>query len=439
MNPALAVGSLVVVVALWATGPGAADASASPANLVTALGRLAGLVSADLLLLQVLLMARIPALERSVGRAALARWHRVAGFSSFLLLWLHIGAVTSGYSLLVDANVARQTWDLITNYPGMLLAVAAALALTMVAATSMRVARRALRYESWHLLHLYAYLGVGLALPHQIWTGASFTESPLARVYWLGLYALTAGAVLTYRVGVPVWRTFRHQLTVRTVVRESDDVVSVHLEGRALDRLDAQAGQFFLWRFLSGTGWSHAHPYSLSAPPGPSSLRLTAKGDTARLTALEPGTWVTIEGPYGRLTGRDRTGTMLAMFACGIGITPVRALLEALPYPPGAAVLVYRARAEADLVFRGEMDALAAVRGITVHYLVGPRAEAGPRWLPEGAFAGTDSEAIRHFVPEVGQSDVFVCGPDGWASAVCAAAEAAGSPRARIHVERFAW
>ena len=50
-------------------------------------------------------------------------------------------------------------------------------ALVMVVVTSLRAARRRLRYESWHLLHLYAYLGVGLAPPHQVWTGADFIGS----------------------------------------------------------------------------------------------------------------------------------------------------------------------------------------------------------------------------------------------------------------------
>ena len=65
----------------------------------------------------------------------------------------------------------------------------------------MRAARRRLRYESWHLLHLYAYLGVGLALPHQLWTGADFISSPLAQAYWWTLYAVAAGAVVVYRLG----------------------------------------------------------------------------------------------------------------------------------------------------------------------------------------------------------------------------------------------
>ena len=45
-----------------------------------------------------------------------------------------------------------------------------------VVVTSIRWARRRLRYESWHLLHLYSYLGMGLALPHQIFDGVHFHE-----------------------------------------------------------------------------------------------------------------------------------------------------------------------------------------------------------------------------------------------------------------------
>ena len=52
-----------------------------------------------------------------------------------------------------------------------------------------------LRYESWHLLHLYAYLGVGLALPHQLWTGQEFLASPGRTVFWWGLWIAAAGAV----------------------------------------------------------------------------------------------------------------------------------------------------------------------------------------------------------------------------------------------------
>jgi len=148
----------------------------------------------------------------------------------------------------------------------MLLAGTACLVMTV--ATSLRAARRRLRYESWHLLHLYAYLGVGLALPHQLWTGQEFLASTAATVFWWSLWALAAGAVLVWRVGLPLWRNARTRLHVTAVVPEAAEVVSVHLTGRHLDRLPAQAGQFLTWRFLHRQGRTRGNPYSLSAAAG---------------------------------------------------------------------------------------------------------------------------------------------------------------------------
>ena len=107
-----------------------------------------------------------------------------------------------------------------------------------------------MRYESWHLIHLYAYLGVGLALPHQLWTGADFTASPVATVFWWGLWggaAAGAGAVAG-RDAAGAQPSAR--IRVLAVVRESPDVVSIVMSGRDLDRLGLQAGQFCQWRFL---------------------------------------------------------------------------------------------------------------------------------------------------------------------------------------------
>ena len=118
--------------------------------------------------------------------------------------------------------------------------------------TSVKRARRRLRYESWHLLHLYAYLGVGLALPHQLWTGQEFLLSPARTLYWWGLWIAATAAVVVWRLLLPVGRS----LVVTSVVRESSDVVSVHLIGRRLDRLPLRAGQFLNVRFLDGQGWT---------------------------------------------------------------------------------------------------------------------------------------------------------------------------------------
>jgi Flavodoxin reductases (ferredoxin-NADPH reductases) family 1 len=281
-----------------------------------------------------------------------------------------------------------------------------------------------------------------LSVPHEIWTGADFATSPLVRLYWWLSYACAAGAILLFRVGMPLWRTLRHGITVTSVIRESPDVVTVRMGGRGLHRLPVQAGQFFIWRFLDGPGWSRGNPYSLSAAPRHDRVQITAKdlGDGSnRLARLRPGTKVLLEGPYGRLTGEHRVGTKVAMLACGIGITPMRALLEDLPYAPGDAVLIYRAHSEPDLVFRSELDRLAKRRGITIHYLTGPRIPGRSSWLPQEAAAWRDRDALMRLIPGLASRDIFVCGPDPWMDAACAAALDAGLPPAQLHQERFTW
>jgi predicted ferric reductase len=438
MLAAVATLTVLYVIALWVRGRGLQDLFGVATGL-TSLGRVTGLVSADLLLIQVLLMARVPWIERTYGQDQLARWHRLVGFTSFNLMLAHIGLITLGYAATAHASVVGEAWDLVTTYPGMLLATAGTAALVMVVLTSVREARRRLRYESWHLLHLYAYLGVGLALPHQLWTGADFTSSPAATAFWWTAYGLAAGAVLVFRLGLPVWRTLWHRMEVAAVVPEAPGVHSVWIRGRRLQWLPVRAGQFFQWRFLSGPGWMRAHPYSLSAAPRPDLLRITVKdlGDgSSAVAGLRPGTKVLVEGPYGRLTPARRSVRKVTMIASGVGITPLRALLEELPYGPGDVTLLYRARHELDLVFRGELERLAAGRGVRVLYLLGPRGRDGS-WLPAGW--GHDARALRHLVPDIGHHDVFVCGPDRWMDAVVLAARQNRVPDDRIHLERFSW
>ncbi|MEV4143828.1 ferredoxin reductase family protein [Amycolatopsis sp. NPDC049691] len=431
--------SVLFVVALWVSGGGLQDLGA---DVLTSAGRLTGLLSADLLLLQLLLMARIPWVERSYGQDELARRHRLAGFTSITLLAAHLVLITLGYAATDRSGVVTETWALVTTYPGMLLAAAGSAALVMVAVTSARVARRRLRYESWHLLHLYAYLGAGLALPHQLWTGADFTASPVATAFWWTAYAVAAAAVLVFRVGLPVRLNVRHRLVVDQVVREGPGVVSVYLRGRRLDRLPVAAGQFFVWRFVSGPGWTRGKPFSLSAAPDGQRLRITAKDlgpGSRRLATLPPGTPALVEGPYGRLTGTVRKGRKLAMFASGIGITPLRALLEELPYRPGEAVLFLRAGRQRDLLFRAELETLAARRGIRLHYLLGRRSRDRASWLPAGYAPVPDDTVLRHLVPDIADHDVYVCGPDAWTGAVLDTARRAGVPADRVHSERFGW
>ncbi|MEP6649295.1 MAG: ferric reductase-like transmembrane domain-containing protein [Lapillicoccus sp.] len=433
--------SMVFVVGLWVKGQGPQELG-SVSGALHSFGRLTALQSSLLLLIQVVLMARVPFLERGFGQDAIVRAHKLAGLASFDLLWAHIVLSTLGYAASTQLGIWGTLVDFVLNYPGMLLAVAGTVALTMVVVTSVRKARARLRYETWHLLHLYAYLGVGLALPHQLWTGQDFVGNLAGTVFWWSLYAVAVGSVVAFRFVLPLVRSRRHRLVVDDVRREMLGVTSVVVSGRELERLGARAGQYLVWRFLDRPGWTRAHPFSLSAAPDGSRLRITAVhvGDgSTGLDHLHPGARVLVEGPYGRLHEGVRSVDKVLLLASGIGVTPMRALLEGLPQRRGDIVLIYRVHSVADVLFRDELASLAAERGATVVIVRGPRIPGRDSWLPVSASHLGDVEALVHLVPDVADRDVFLCGNAQWMEHARAAAVAGGVPPERLHVERFVW
>ena len=209
----------LLLVSYWWVADGGVTDLAHEVSGLTSVGRLTGLWAADLLLIQVLLMSRLPPLEHAFGRDRLARIHRLVGLVSFYLLITHIVMIIAGYASARWSAVLPTTWELITAYGGILLAVAGTVCLIMVVVTSVKAARRRLRYESCHLLHLYGYLGVGLVLPHQLWTGQEFLQSPAATGYWWTLWGAAATAVVGWRIALPLWRSARYRLKVVGAVR----------------------------------------------------------------------------------------------------------------------------------------------------------------------------------------------------------------------------
>ncbi|GAA3532580.1 ferredoxin reductase family protein [Nocardioides daeguensis] len=435
----LTLAAALVLVTSWWLRDGGLGAVVDLGSALTALGQLSGLAGSVLLLAQVLLMARLPVLERAFGQDRLAGLHRLVGFTSFSLVMVHVVTVTWGYAAGSLTATPGMLWTLTWDYPGMLLAAGGTACLVMVVVTSIRAARRRLRYESWHLLHLYAYLGVGLALPHQLWTGQQLTTSPARTVFWWTAWALAAAAVVGWRVLLPLARNLRHRLRVTSVVAEAPGVWSVYLTGRRLDLLRAEPGQFLLWRFLGGPGRSRAHPYSLSAAPDGRSLRITvaaAGDDSSRVAALRPGSRVLVEGPYGRLTPRAREARKVAFIGAGVGMAPLRALAEGMAFAPGEAVYVERYRATP--LFAAEVDVLARERGLQVLRLPGAR-RTPDSWLPVLTRPVDDATALRGWVPDIAERDVYVCGPPGWSALVRSSLAAAGVPEQRLHIEEFGW
>ena len=259
-------------------------------------------------------------------------------------------------------------------------------------------------------------------------------------MFWWTAWGVTAATVVVYRIGEPIRLNLRHRLRVVSVVDEGDQTWSVTITGRKLERLRVEAGQFFGWRFLNGPGWTRANPYSLSAAPDGSSLRITvqAVGDgSAAVRDLKPGTRALIEGPFGRLSHRPRTKSQLASLRrCRGGDHPVARPRRRTRLRTRCCCLPRTLLRRAALQ-RGDGQA-ASERGLHVLRVGGSRRAPGS-WLGSGAGPGDDVASLRAWVPDVADRDVYVCGPGGWTALVLKTLSAAGVPDSQVHLETFAW
>ncbi|MBO9555015.1 ferric reductase-like transmembrane domain-containing protein [Cellulomonas sp.] len=418
----------LAVLAFWWFGTPAATGS-TPGGALSALGELAGLLASFLVCVQLLLVARVPWFETAVGQDRLVSWHRTLGTTVVLLVLTHVLLMIVGGALLDSLTPWAEVPNALARQPYLWSAVIGTALFVLVGLSSARGARAHLSYEAWFALHLTTYVAIYLAFAHQVVGGTHFVTALLARTVWVLLYAATAGAILTWRVALPLLAHRQHQLRVAAVVPEGRGLTSIWLEGRDVAALAAQGGQFFLVRFLTRGHWGTAHPYSLSMVPTAGHLRFTvgALGDhSSAVPHLRPGTRVLVEGPYGRFTAQRATAPKVLLVAGGAGVGPIRALAEDLLRAGHDLVVLHRAHDAESLALAAEFTPSAALRYVP---LPGRRADLGHDPL--------HPSTLRHLVPDVAERDVFVCGPDGMIAAVVGAARSLGVPAGAIHREEL--
>jgi predicted ferric reductase len=378
-----------------------------------------------------ILMARAPWLERGVGAHRLARWHARGAPLVIILTVVHAMAALVGWAQAKSIDLLAATNDVL-SLPGLIAASIGDVILVLIGVASLRVVRRRISYERWHLLHLLTYLAVGLGFAHQL-AGPDLVGRRWLQIAWALLYCYAFALVLRWRVFQPAFQLWRHRLRVEDVQQESKDVMSMVMSGQHLDELRAEPGQFFRWRFLTRGTWRSAYPFSLSAPPTRNGLRITIKanGDgTRQLFDIPRDTLVFAEGPYGVITRRRRRRPRVLLIAGGVGISPMRSLFEVIDLPGKDITLVYRASREQDLVLRHELDEIAERSGARVVYLVGPSSDAAN---------DMSADALNRIVGDLSDHDVYLCASPRLASRVRGSLMDDGFPRHQLHEERFSF
>jgi predicted ferric reductase len=401
-------------------------------SAAASLSRIAALVGTYFALVGIFFVARIPAVEKGVGYDRLVAWHRKLGPWSLYLILLHFVLVLVSFAGQDQIPLYKELWNFLSDFPWMWPAMAGFILMMLAGVTSYKKARAKMSYETWWIIHIYTYVAIAASFMHQVLNGQMFVGHPLNRLYWTTLYLLMAAAVIIYRIGFPLVRSIRVGLVVEKVVVEGPGLISVIMRGRNVKLLKAEGGQFFSWRFLTRGHFLMSHPYSLSAAPSDKYMRITIKdlGDHSRASRhIRPGTRVFVEGPYGAFTAGRATQPHLVMVGGGVGITPIRALMEEFKSAVQMDVF-YRVSTREELIMVDELDYLVAQSNgrVRVHYLVGSRKD-----YP------MDAQFIKSYAPRAADSDFYVCGPEALVATVRKAAEDLGVPKNRFHDEDFAF
>lgn len=399
------------------------------ANFLYATSVMAAVIGTYGTLILLLLVARLPVLERAYGQDRLVFWHKRLAPWALGLVLVHIVLVVASYAADLGTSWWAQLISLTVTTPWILPAVAGTLLLGLAGLTSWRKVRGKIRHETWWTIHLFTYVGILLAFAHQITSGGPFLAGP-ARALWIALYVAVFGMILWYRVLTPLGRGLWHGIRVQSVIRETPNVVSVVMTGRHIDQLAIAPGQFFSWRFDAPGLRYEAHPYSISGLSRDGRIRITVKalGDaSAALATIPAGTRVAIEGPYGALTPSRLSGRRVVAVAGGVGIGPIVSLASGMAgYVP--LVVIYRASRRADLALTADLESLGRNPNVTIFELAGSRRE-----YP------MDAAMLYSLTGNLDDSDVVICGPVAFTEQVSTAARQLGARPESTHSETFDW
>jgi predicted ferric reductase len=419
--------TLGLVCIFWLQGSGTL-LSQGTSHVLVALGRLTGLLAVYFVLLELLTASRPLWLEKIFGLDKLLHSHCLIGLFIVLFLLAHPILLAFGHDMFRGGNATHMA------VAGLVLFV-----FVIIVSTRAHILKkhgRSFNYDKWKRAHLFIYPAVILAFPHQYSIGGDFIHNPNFSAYWFLLYAFVFGNIIFFKILRPLYLFRRHRFYVKKIQTENHDVVSVYITGKDMAKFKIEPGQFITLRFLTAQFRREVHPFSISALPSDDSIRVSIKnlGDfTSQIKNIKINTPVLINGPYGILTEKVCVNNKILMIAGGIGIAPIRSLLEQLARHGKQITLLYCNRTENDIIFEKEIQDLSAQYGFSAHYILSRQ----PNYAGESGHLNT--EKIKRFVPDYAEREIFLCGPEAMMDGVIGELKSLGTNPSLIHFEKFSF
>jgi len=206
-----------------------------------------------------------------------------------------------------------------------------------------------------------------------------------------------------------------------------------------------RAGQHVDIRLTADDGYQAERSYSIASPAGTATqIELTVErinnGEVSPFLTqnLEVGDKIELRGPIGGyFAWQAQNPSPLLLIAGGSGVVPLMSMLRTRCKlgRTVAARLLYSSRTVESIIYREELDSLAANRdGFSLTHTLTRGAPVG--WHGETRRVDRSMLAV-HALPAAQEPQIFVCGPSSFVETVADQLVALGYRESTIKTERF--
>jgi predicted ferric reductase len=395
---------------------------------------------------QLVLSARPKFIEQHFGMDQLYRFHAVMAGVSVILVIVHrqaklaLTGFTPTYALLAAA-----LFILAVLFAAVFM-IDSPLRRLVVVRSLVKFSREKLglgfnRVVLFHNLTVVASILMAL---HVIATSAALLYLPIRIFYW-GYFALGLGFYLYHKFIRPWWLG-RKAYQLESVTPELENIRTLKLIPPTNQQaINYKPGQFAFITILGGDVGREEHPFTISSSPaGSDAITFTIKelGDfTSSLGAVQPGTPVRVDAPYGYFSYRNYPpGRPLGLIAGGIGITPMLSMLRTLRIsePERQVTFLWGVNQPDELFCQEELIAMAAEMPKFIWY---PVIAFDETWPGEKGFVdrGKIERLMLNGQGAQKEMDFYVCGPQVMMKLVIGHLRDLGVPAGRIRSEKFAF
>ena len=410
-----------LILYFWFTNSNYLITGKNPGDFLISLGRLTGLLTELFILVQLVLISRFSFIEKEYGFDKLIKIHKKIGYFLGIFIISHPLLLTIGYAKLNNVNYLNQFINFQTSWEEVFGATIGAIIIILIAIVSIKKIRHKIPYEIWYFSHLPLYIAIAIAFEHQIQTGDMSQGG--AMFYWYTINILFIGILIIYRFIRPAYMFLNHKFVVEKVTKENDNVYSIYINGKNMERYNFKSGQYATLIFMQKNMWFH-HPFSFSDSYNGTGLRFSIKssGDfTSKIEKINAGTNVWIDGPLGTFTLEKSVKNKYLFIAGGIGITPILSILKST-LEDTDSVLMYSNKTSKEISFKNELENT----NTKIHYF--NTSEGDER---------ISIKKIEEICPDYKDRDVYVCGPAQMTNSILKGLKYKKVSSEQIHFEKF--